>query len=116
MLAGKQISNLSRVRYSQVKQTLRFKYDDDAFEKLPGLMDEMLQEISTACPTLITDGSRPCRIHMTNFHGDHIEVVLNLHFRIRPVGDNYWNNRQQALMAIGRAVQRSKLEFAMVPE
>lgn len=113
-LAGQKIANLSRVRYSQIKQTLRFKYDNDAFEKLPDLMDEIRDEIAKACPTLITDGSRPCRIHMTNFHGDYIEVVCNLHFRIKPVGDNYWNNRQQALVAIGRIVKHSKLEFAVM--
>jgi len=79
-------------------------------------MDDIKHEIQMACPSLITDGSRPCRIHMTNYHGDHIEVVCDFHFQIKPVGDDYWNNRQQVLMAIGRAVQRSKLEFAMVAE
>lgn len=99
-----------------MKQKLRFKYDDDSFEKLPELLDDIRNEIAATCPTLIKDGSRPLRLHMTNFMGDHIEVVIDTHYRIKPVGSAYWDNRQQVLMAIGRAVKRSNLEFMMIPE
>lgn len=115
-LAGQRISNLSRCSLSQVKQTLRFKYDDSTFEKVPALLEDIRNEIVMCCPDLIQDGSRPLRMHMTGFIGDHIEIVIDTHYRIKPVGDAYWDNRQNALMAIGRAVKRSRLEFVAVPE
>ena len=107
---------MSRCYLSQVKQTLLFKYDESTFEKLPELLDDIRNEIASACPTLIKDGSRPLRLHMTNILGDQVEVVIDTHYRIKPVGDAYWDNRQQVLMAIGRAVKRSKLEFTAMPE
>jgi hypothetical protein len=99
-----------------VKQTLRFKYDDSTFEKVPALLADIRNEVSMACPDLIQDGSRPLRMHLTDFIGDHIEIVIDTHYRIKPAGDAYWDNRQNALMAIARAVKRSKLEFVAVAE
>lgn len=116
LTAGQRISNLSRCYLSQVKQTLLFKYDETTFEKLPELLDDIRNEVAKTCPTLIKDGSRPLRIHMTNFLGDLVEVTVDTHYRVKPVGDAYWDNRQQVLMAIARAVKRSKLEFQAAPE
>lgn len=97
---------------SQVHQVLRFKYHEEADVLLPELIEGMKKEIKRSCPTIITDGSRPFRIHMTSYEKSGLEVTCDLHFRIRPVGDNYWDNRQEVLWAIARTVKRSKLEFA----
>lgn len=97
---------------SQVKQVLRFKNHEEADELVPELIEDMKKEIGLACPTLITDGTRPFRIHMSSFEPGYLQVTCDLHFRIRPVGDNYHDNRQECLWAIARAVKRSKLEFA----
>jgi len=109
-LVKQQISNLSRVRYSQVKQTLRFKYKESS--KLPDVLQSIKEEIRISCPELITDGSRPFRAHWTSFGPNYLEVEVVAHFRIRPIGEDYWNNRQRVLQAIDRAVKICQVEYA----
>jgi Mechanosensitive ion channel len=70
-LASQKVSNLSRVRISQVTQTLRFHYEDA--DEIPALLDTIKSEIQEACPRLITDGSRPFRVFWTGFKEDHLE-------------------------------------------
>jgi small-conductance mechanosensitive channel len=71
-LASQQVSNLSRIHRSQVKQTLRFQYED--VDKLPKLIEDIKQEIREACPMLIVDGSRPFRVHFTCYQDDHVSL------------------------------------------
>jgi Mechanosensitive ion channel len=70
-LASQKVSNLSRVRISQVTQTLRFHYEDA--DEIPALLDTIKSEIQESCPRLITDGSRPFRVFWTGFKEDHLE-------------------------------------------
>lgn len=60
LLAEQKISNVSRVRQSQVKQTLRFHYEDA--DKLPQVIDDIKEEIKKSCSRMITDGTRPFRV------------------------------------------------------
>lgn len=110
-LAGEHVSNLSRIQRSQVKQMLRFEYKD--VDKLPEVLEKIKEEIKVACPQLISDGSRPFRVHFTSYGPDHCEVRVNAHFDIKPVGDDYWNNRQAVLLAIQKAVKKHDMEFAI---
>lgn len=59
------------------------------------------------------DGSRPFRCYWTSFQADHLEVMLDAHFRIKPVGDAYHENRQQVLQAIHRAVKKNNVQFKL---
>jgi small-conductance mechanosensitive channel len=104
-----QVSNLSRVRYSQVKQQLRFKHKDAT--KLPLLMRSIKEEIRLACPNVIVDGTRPFRAHWTSIEDDHLEVTVDAHFEVKPVGNAYWDNRQRVLQAINRAVKINQVEL-----
>ena len=97
-LVKQQVSNLSRVRYSQVHQTLRFRLSDA--EKLPDAIESIKEEIAKDCPTLITDGTRPFRIYWSNYRSDHLEVTVDAHFRLKILSDEYYDNRQTVLMAI----------------
>jgi small-conductance mechanosensitive channel len=108
-LMNQRVSNLSRVRFCQVKQTLRFKYKDA--DKLPALLESIKEEIRESCPALITDGSRPFRAVWTDYGEDNLQVEVDAHFRIKPVGDDYWHNRQRVLQAINRAVRKAGLSF-----
>jgi small-conductance mechanosensitive channel len=108
-LVSNQISNLSRIRICQVYQTLRFPYSD--VDKLPKLTHDIKCEIRSTCPSVITDGSRPFRCFWTNFQANHLEVVVDAHFRIKPVGDAYWDNRQRVLQAIDRAVKYNEMKY-----
>lgn len=109
-LQGSRVSNLSRIHISQVYQTLRFKYADA--DKLPKLLHDIKCEIRGSCPSVITDGSRPFRAYWTSFQPAFLEVVVEAHFRIRPVGDDYYENRQRVLLAIDRAVNGNDLQYA----
>jgi small-conductance mechanosensitive channel len=109
-LQGSQVSNLSRIHICQVYQTLRFKYSDAS--KLPKLLHDIKCEIRASCPTVITDGSRPFRCYWTNFQSNYLEVVVDAHFRIRPIGDAYYENRQRVLFAIDRAVAMNEVKYA----
>jgi small-conductance mechanosensitive channel len=112
-LVKQRVSNLSRVRYCQVKQILRFKYKEAS--KLPALVASIKQEIALACPQLVTDGSRPFRVHWTDYEDDYLQVIVDTHFQIKPVGDDYWNNRMRVMQAIYAAVKKHDAEFAESP-
>jgi hypothetical protein len=74
-------------------------------------MNDIKREIRSSCPSVITDGSRPFRCYWTEFRANHLEVELDAHFRIRPIGDAYYENRQRVLLAIDRAVRENELKF-----
>jgi small-conductance mechanosensitive channel len=112
ILSGQRLSNLSRQKQCQVKQILRFHYDDA--EQIPVLLESIRSEIKKACPRLITDSSRPFRVFWTGYKEDHLEVMVDTHHNIAPIGDAYWQNRQNVLLAISRAVKKHDLEFAQL--
>ena len=109
-LAKQQVSNLSRVRQCQVKQVLRFSYKDA--DKMKTLTEQIKEEIRLVCPDLITDGSRPFRAVWSNYGDKYLEVTVDAHFSIKPVGNAYWNNRMEVLMAIHRAAKKVEVAFA----
>jgi len=110
-LVNQAVSNLSRVRYSQVKQTLRFKYGDRRL--VPIVLKSIKEEVRAACPELVTDGTRPFRAHWTDYQAGFLEATVDFHFRIRPVGEQYWDNRQKVLQAIDRAIDKHEIELKM---
>jgi len=107
-LVSTKLSNLSRVNTCQVRQTLRFPYN--CMEKLPKLTQDIKNEIRLACPLIITDGSHPFRCYWINFDKKELEVFVNAHFRIPPVGDAYYENRQRCLLAIDRAIRKNEID------
>ncbi len=112
-LEGIPVSNLSRHERCQVKQVLRFHYHD--VHKLPALLETMKQEIIDATtPYIVTDGSRPCRVVWTDYSASHLEVLVDVHFDgIKPIGTQYFDNRQTVLLAIQKAVDRHDMQFAV---
>ena len=110
-VSNQRVQNLARTGTCQVKQVLWFRYED--IEKIPGVIKAIKEEIRASCPKLITDGSRPFRVHWSDFKEDHLEVLVNANFNIKPYGDEYMDNRQAVLLAIARAVQKNVLEFAL---
>lgn len=110
-LASQRLSNLSRLRKCQVKQVLRFGYKDA--NKLTKLCDDIKEEIKTSCAELISDGTRPFRCHWVGYEEAHLQVVVEAHFAIRPIGDGYWMNRQKVLESINRAVEKNDVDFVI---
>ena len=108
-LLNQKVSNLSRVRKSQVKQVLRVKLEDA--DKIPLLIDRIKHEIKLACPELITDGTRPFRVYWTAINEDHCEITIDTRFHIKPTGDVYLINKQNVLAAIHRALKRHDVKL-----
>lgn len=108
-LASERLSNLSRLTKCQVRQVLRIDYKD--VKKIPKLCDDIKSEIRAACPALIDDGSRPFRAHWVGYEDLSLNVVVDAHFAVRPLGDSYWDNRQKVLEAINRAVEKNGATF-----
>lgn len=107
-LVKQQFSNLSRIRYSEVSQTLKFKYAD--IDKIPSLLRAIKDEIRLACPKLVTDGSRPFRAVWSNIGpGSILEVKIESHFAIKPIGEEYYENRMAVLHSIRRAIEKTEV-------
>jgi small-conductance mechanosensitive channel len=110
-ISGTRTANVSRVRLSQVKQTLAFRYED--LNKLPQLAKDIKEEIRLACgPTLIDDGFRSFRVHWREYNNYHLEVVVDAHFRVKPFCDAYFETREQVLHAIARATEKNGVLFS----
>lgn len=110
-IVKERVSNLSRTTRSQVKQVLRFSYDD--ISSIPGVLANVREEIRSSCPRLVTDGSVPFSARMSSYEADHIEALVNCHFDIQPGTPEYSANREEVLLAIARAVEKKKVKFAI---
>ena len=102
--SNQRLINVSRVKYCQVEQSLRFNYED--IQKLPSVLEEIKNEIRSSCPLAIVDGTRPFRAFFKNYGTDYLEVEIDVHFRVCPDGDEYFQVRQDCLLAIDRAVRK----------
>ena len=112
-LAGQRVSNLSRNKKCQIKQYLRFHYQD--MSELPKVCESIKEEIKASCPQLVTDGSRTFRVVISDLCETHIQVLVDVHFTLPPIGNSFWNNKQACLLAIHRAVvEKHQLQFAIL--
>lgn len=109
-LSDIRVSNRSRMKFSQVKQRLRFKYED--LDLIPELCNDIRDEIAASCPKVVTDGSRTFRVAWTDYADDHVEVVVDCRLRNKPTGTLYYEARQGILEAIAQAVKKKRVEFA----
>ncbi len=104
------LSNLSLSSTSQVKQHLRF--DFSAIDNVGELVKEIKKEIKETSKEVITDGTRPFRIHWTSFGEEWLEITVDCRLRIAPFTDEYYVARQEILQAIARAAKKCKARFA----
>jgi small-conductance mechanosensitive channel len=75
ILGNQRVKNVSRVKMCQVKQFLRFRFEDA--RKFDQLLPSILEEIKESCPKAITDGSRPFRAFWTGYREDYLEGKSN---------------------------------------
>ena len=109
-LSQQKVSNVSNTNLSQVKQTLRFRYEDS--KKIPKILSDLKNEIIISCPHLITNEKiRPFRVYWTDFKEDHLEVMIDTHHTIPLRSEEYWTNRQTVLSAILRVVDKNDVEL-----
>lgn len=108
-LGMQRVTNLSRCKKCQIKHVLRVPYGDIA--KLESLVEDIKSEIKEACPKVITDGSRPFRAYFTAFKEDHLQVTVDTHYDLPPMGEVFFKNQHDCLLAIARAAKRNDVEF-----
>lgn len=109
-LGMQRVKNLSRIKKCRVRQYLRFKYED-AEKLVEKVLPDILGEIKQACPTLISDGSAVFRAIWQDFKEDHLRVMVEAHFKLPPMGQEYQENLQMMNLAIWRAVKRNGVDF-----
>jgi hypothetical protein len=80
--------------------------------KIKQLLEDIKREIRSACPMLIDDSSEPFRVHWTDLDGDKAVISIESHYRIPRLGNEYWENRQELLAAISRAVEKYNTDAA----
>ena len=85
-------------------------------DRIPALLTCIKDEIKETCPTVITDGSHPFRVYWTSFEADHLEISVDCRLKSPPVGDLFYDARQNILIAIARAVKKMQINFAMPTE
>jgi hypothetical protein len=74
----------------------------------------MLEEIRATCsPSLIADGSKPFQAVLTKYEPDHIEAEVTCHFSVPPGSAAFVTLRQSVLLAIAKAMETNKAEFAL---
>jgi len=77
------VKNISRCPRCQVKENLRIRYEDA--DKLPACLPDILEEIKKSCPDVITKG-RPFRAMWIGYEADHLKVMVDTHFNLKPTG------------------------------
>ncbi|KAL3799966.1 hypothetical protein HJC23_007439 [Cyclotella cryptica] len=109
-LSDIRVSNLSRVKLSQVKQNLCFKYD--YLDDIPELVHEIKKEIPLSCDKVIIDGSRPFRVKWVGYRPDGLEVVVDCRLKVPLTSSAYHDARQDIMEAIARVVKRKGIKFS----
>jgi len=112
--SNQRLTNISRNKFSQVEQDVHFEYDD--LDKLPVLVDEIKREIINSCPAVVTDGSKPFRVYFHEYADCFLKVKVDVRMIATHNSNSYFHNREQVLLAIGRAVKRMKMKFAVLTE
>ena len=103
-ISSKNISNLSMIDKSQVKQSLRL--DHSAIDTIPLLIEEIKAEIKDACPKLVCDRSHPLRVHWTEYGKGFLQVDVDAKLNVAPHSDDYYDNKQKILLAMSRAIKK----------
>jgi len=106
-IVNERVSNISRATKSQVVQTLRFSYGD--IKLVPKVLADIQEEIEASCPKLDRGTAQ-----LKSYEADHIQTEVNYHFDIPPGNVvEYGSNREQVLLAIGRAIEKNNVTFAI---
>ena len=108
-LGSQRVSNLSNIEYSQVEQSLRIAHSD--IDTIPFLVKEIKSEIKASCPKLVSSHSRPFRVHWTEFAESYLRIDIDTRFKIEHDSDEYYDNRQELLLAIWRAIKKCNVQL-----
>lgn len=106
-MTSARVCNLSKVNRRRESQVVRFRYSD--LEKIPDVLCEIKEEIRLSCPKL----SSKVLAVLRSYEKDHIEAIVRAHFDIKPATIEGLENRHDFLLAIGRAMKKKQVNFAL---
>jgi hypothetical protein len=66
--------------------------------------------------TIVRDGTRPYRVHWRDVTYRGIQIVIDVHLRMPPNKDLYFDTRQAILMAISKACNKHSIRYAYQDE
>lgn len=104
------LTNITRAKRSQVKQTLRFKYKD--LNKIPIILQDIKDAVKETCPKLVMEGAT-YRAVITSYESDHVQALVNFHFEIPSQTEAFHRNRQEVLLVIANVMKKHRVEFAL---
>jgi hypothetical protein len=105
-IAHQRVTNMSRVRKSQVKQVPRFNYAD--IDKIPKLVNEIKIAMKRDfAEELIADGTRPFHVHWTDMEHDHLQLQCDFRFDAPPIGTAAMDRKQRVLMTLAKVVKEN---------
>lgn len=110
--SNQRLTNLSRLKFSQFTQTLRFDYDDA--DKINDIIDAIRKEIRETCPVVVTDGSRPFRVFWSSYGESALEVLVDVRMAVPPLGDKHLEAKQSILLAIQRALNKVGVKLVVL--
>jgi small-conductance mechanosensitive channel len=113
-LHNQRLSNISRNQFSQVKQKVHFYYED--LDRLPSLIEEIKNEIVRSCPVVVSDGTKPLRVYFHQYGDCALEIIVDVKMYATPDSTQYYQCREQVLLAVGRAVKKKDMKFAVLTE
>eukprot|EP00529_Nitzschia_sp_RCC80_P033549 CAMPEP_0113498976 /NCGR_PEP_ID=MMETSP0014_2-20120614/31489_1 /TAXON_ID=2857 /ORGANISM="Nitzschia sp." /LENGTH=208 /DNA_ID=CAMNT_0000393095 /DNA_START=109 /DNA_END=735 /DNA_ORIENTATION=- /assembly_acc=CAM_ASM_000159 len=119
--SSKRLANVSRQTFSSVQLTLELSYQD--MEKVPNLVKDMKEQIEHGVMiltgdehTIVKDGTRPYRVHWRDVTYRGIQIVVDIHLRMPPNKDLYFDTRQAILIAISKSCSKHDITYAYQDE
>ena len=119
--SSKRLANVSRQTFSSVQLTLELSYND--MNKVPDLVQDMKDQIEHDVMiltgnehTIVKDGTRPYRVHWRDVSYRGIQIVIDIHLRMPPNKDLYFDTRQAILIAISKSCSKHDITYAYQDE
>ena len=94
-LSDIRVSNLSNLKFSQVKQSLYFEFKH--LDDMPDFVNELEKAIKS-CNKVISDGSRFFLVTWTGYTPKGLEVVVDCKVKYKPGSGAYYAARQVSVL------------------
>jgi len=108
VLQNSSFSNLSLGTTSQVKQDVHIDYSGS--DKVINLVEKLKHDIIASCPKVISDGSKPFRVHWTSLGKQSATISVSLVLDVPPCSEEYYDLQQVVLTTIANAAGTCKTQ------
>lgn len=108
VLQNSSFSNLSLGTTSQVKQDVHIDYSGS--DQVINLVEQLKYDIIASCPKVISDGSKPFRVHWTSLGEDSATISVSLVLDVPPCSEEYYDLQQVVLTTIANTAGTCKTQ------